>query len=80
MNEEKHKWLAKSVIYRFLEKKPEAKLDAGVEVISVVYAETREQAIELVRQSVENRYFVDRYCLISIKPFNDFESEVLNEL
>lgn len=80
MNEEKHKWLAKSVVRRFLEKKPVAKLDAGIDVISVVHAETRERAIELVRQSVESRYFVDEYHLISIRPYDDFESEVLNGL
>lgn len=80
MNEEKQRWIANSTVYRLFEKMPKAKLDAGIDVIATVIASTEEEARELVRQQVEEKYFVDDYRLNWIKKYEDWHCEVFNEL
>lgn len=79
MNFERRGYVATSVIYRKLHRRPEANLDNGIIVYTHVYAHNEEEAKIIAENLVWNEYYVDEYKFVKITKSENWMSEWLAE-
>ena len=79
MNTDKEGYIVTSVIYRVFQKRPERKLDNGIQIHTHVYARNEEEAKMIAEDKVQEDFVVDEYRFRCVHKSEEWMREIVNE-
>ena len=78
MNIDTKGYIVTSIIYRIFQKRPERKLDNGIQIHTHVYARNEEEAKTIAENKVREDFIVDEYQFRCIHKSEEWMREMVN--